>query len=155
MTKVKLYEMTENEFSTYSKFSYENYIKDYASHANISIENAIKKTGYGDIKRTKNDLWYLAKDDEVIIGYFWIQIYPDKKDSFGYDIYLDKAHRGKGHGRKIMELGKELLSMRGISKLRISVFKDNLIAKSLYDSLGFYIVETNEYAQTFRMQVDI
>jgi ribosomal protein S18 acetylase RimI-like enzyme len=153
--KVQLQKMTESEFSHYSTFSYENYVSDYAIHANISIEKAKEKTGNGDIKRTKNDLWYLAKVDEQIIGFFWIQIYPDKNDSFGYDIFLDETYRGKGHGRQVMEQGKELLSAHRISKLRVSVFKDNLIAKSLYDSLGFYVVETNEQAQTFRMQIDL
>ena len=149
-----LYEMTDQEFSKYSKFSYENYIEDYALHAGISISEARQKTGSSDIKRTKNDLWYLAKVDQEIIGYICIQIYPEKNDSFGYDIFLNENQRGKGYGRKIMEAGKKILSAQGIFKLRISVFKDNLIAKSLYDSLGFYVVETNEEAQTFRMQLN-
>lgn len=147
--------MTEVEFSQYSKFSYEKYVEDYASHANISIEEAKEKTGNGNIKRTEDDLWYLAKVDDLPVGYFWIQIYPAKNDSFGYDIFLDEKQRGKGYGREMMNQGKKLLLNKGISKLRISVFKDNLIAKSLYDSLGFYLVETNEKAQTYRMQIDL
>ena len=128
--KMQLQEMTDKEFTYYSKFSYENYIKDY-------------------------DLWYLAQVEAQIIGYFWIQTYPSQKDSFGFDIFINEEHRGKGYGRELIKQGKELLNSKGISKLRISVFKDNYIAKSLYDSLGFYIFETTQKAHTYNMQMDL
>ena len=127
---MQLQEMTDKEFTYYSKFSYENYIKDY-------------------------DLWYLAQVEAQIIGYFWIQTYPSQKDSFGFDIFINEEHRGKGYGRELIKQGKELLNSKGISKLRISVFKDNYIAKSLYVSLGFYIFETTQKAHTYNMQMDL
>ena len=127
---MQLQEMTDKEFTYYSKFSYENYIKDY-------------------------DLWYLAQVEAQIIGYFWIQTYPSQKDSFGFDIFINEEHRGKGYGRELIKQGKELLNSKGISKLRISVFKDNYIAKSLYDSLGFYIFETTQKTHTYNMQMDL
>lgn len=153
--KMQLQEMTDKEFTYYSKFSYENYIKDYAFYSKISIEKAREKTGNGIIKRTDYDLWYLAQVEAQIIGYFWIQTYPSQKDSFGFDIFINEEHRGKGYGRELIKQGKELLNSKGISKLRISVFKDNYIAKSLYDSLGFYIFETTQKTHTYNMQMDL
>jgi ribosomal protein S18 acetylase RimI-like enzyme len=70
-------------------------------------------------------------------GYFWLRVDFQKKEAFGYDLFLEKRVRGQGFGRQIMERGKELLRCLGINKVKLCVFENNAPARGLYLSLGF------------------
>jgi ribosomal protein S18 acetylase RimI-like enzyme len=152
---IKLVEMNNDEFLEYSKFSYQNYIDEYMTHSKSTLREAQDKVGFFDIKRTENDLWFLVVFNNTTIGYVWIQVNTIKQDAFYYDVYLNKDHRGKGHGRSLMNQTQSLLIQKNIKSLRLSVFQDNLSAKKLYDSLGYHVVMTNDDANTFRMQLDL
>jgi ribosomal protein S18 acetylase RimI-like enzyme len=151
----ELIQMNQAQFMEYSQFSYRNYIDECMLYSNQGREELEEKLGNGVIKRTQNDLWYLVKANEVIIGYIWIQITPEKNDAFYYDVYLNSDARGKGHGRKLMESTQEILVKRGIKVLRLSVFQSNIVARKLYESLGYYIVKENHEGGTYRMQKDL
>lgn len=43
-----------------------------------------------------------------------------------------------------MNSAKELLQKLGVDTVKINVFRDNIIAKSLYDNLGFEVLTEHE-----------
>lgn len=93
-------------------------------------EQAIK----GQINFQKYQYYFLEEDGENI-GYFGVQ---QKKDElFLSKLYIKKAYRGKGYGRKaflaINEIAKEL----ELVKITLTVNKYNFVAVCVYEKLGF------------------
>lgn len=62
------------------------------------------------------------------------------------EIYLDKPHRGKGIGTTLI---KDEMSRH--DKIKLQVAQSNTKAKSLYESLGFKVIETNDKGQLYVM----
>jgi ribosomal protein S18 acetylase RimI-like enzyme len=54
-----------------------------------------------------------------------------------HDLFVQKAYRGKGVGRKLMNAIIEEARQRKCSRLTLEVRKDNCRAQQLYQSLGF------------------
>ncbi|XGV87169.1 MAG: N-acetyltransferase family protein [Limnothrix sp. BL-A-16] len=53
------------------------------------------------------------------------------------ELWISEAWRGQGLGRKTMEAIEQFCGDRGLVALRLEVGKTNLVARSLYQSLGF------------------
>ncbi|MBK9324399.1 MAG: GNAT family N-acetyltransferase [Bdellovibrionaceae bacterium] len=79
----------------------------------------------------------MIEKDEKQVGFIWVQLRPEEKSSFGYDIYLEPGFRSQGIGRQVMSLCGKKLKTLGIDSVEICVFEHNEIARRLYDSLGF------------------
>lgn len=54
-----------------------------------------------------------------------------------YDVLVDEPLRGRGYGRRLMELAEGLARDLEAERLELNVFGDNARAHRLYDSLGF------------------
>jgi ribosomal protein S18 acetylase RimI-like enzyme len=54
-----------------------------------------------------------------------------------YYLAVDPDHRGKGHGRVMMDAAERWLREAGIEKLQLLVRGDNTQVKSFYQSLGY------------------
>ena len=59
-------------------------------------------------------------------------------------VYVEAGFRGKGIGRKLMELGEEWAGERGLIDIVLNVSNDNKAAVRLYESMG-YEIETKRY----------
>jgi len=82
-------------------------------------------------------------DDEIMIGCVFYAIHnPQEKDPMAWitRLMIDQRYQGKGFGRETMELLiariKEEASGKNL-KIGLSYEPENLLAKKLYDSLGF------------------
>ena len=62
------------------------------------------------------------------------------------EIYLDKPHRNKGIGTTLI---KDEMSRH--DKIKLQVAQSNTKAKSLYESLGFKVIETNDKGKLYVM----
>jgi ribosomal protein S18 acetylase RimI-like enzyme len=54
-----------------------------------------------------------------------------------YNIEVDPAFRGRGFGRAAMILAEQEARSRGMTSLGLNVHGQNMVARSLYDSLGY------------------
>ena len=54
-----------------------------------------------------------------------------------YYVATDPAHRGKGHGRAIMQAAEDWLRRTGIEKLQLMVRSDNTQVQAFYHSIGY------------------
>jgi ribosomal protein S18 acetylase RimI-like enzyme len=64
-----------------------------------------------------------------------------------YYLAVDPGHRGKGHGRVMMDAAERWLRERGIEKLQLLVRPDNKGVKTFYQSLGYSEQERIIYAK--------
>jgi ribosomal protein S18 acetylase RimI-like enzyme len=54
-----------------------------------------------------------------------------------YYVATDPGHRGKGHGRAIMNAAEDWLRQAGIEKLQLMVRPDNTKVQAFYQSIGY------------------
>ncbi len=103
-----------------------------------------------NVEATKNALFPEGKpavgqhfmnvlDQDVAVGTIWLGE-PQIEASGAwvlYQIMIDEKFRGKGYGRRTMEEAEIWVRSRGGTRLNLNVFGHNIVARSLYDSLGF------------------
>ncbi|QIX27892.1 GNAT family N-acetyltransferase [Nocardioides sp. JQ2195] len=83
-------------------------------------------------------LWSAYVADQRV-GLLWIRHAPRR--CYVYNVVVDEAHRGAGHGRAIMDAGAARCRDAGAEELGLNVFGQNTVARRLYDSLGYRVVE--------------
>ena len=72
------------------------------------------------------------------VGHLWIALDPDATDSWWvFDVEVDEQARGRGLGRRLMELAEVEVARLGGTSIGLSVFGANGRARRLYESLGY------------------
>ena len=84
----------------------------------------------------------MVDDSGAAVGSLWVFVDEPKKRAFIYNIEIDAAQRGKGYGRRALELLEETLRPQGVTRIALNVFGDNAIAQALYRKIGYYTVAT-------------
>lgn len=56
------------------------------------------------------------------------------------ELEVDHGWRGNGYGRQIMTLAEDVCLKHGITQLRLNFFGSNIIARRLYESLGYSVL---------------
>jgi ribosomal protein S18 acetylase RimI-like enzyme len=90
-------------------------------------------------KPTEGQYFLNIVDDGAVVGSMWLKD-PLSESSgvwFIYDIVIDERFRGKGFGRRAMKLTEDWVRERGGTRLTLNVFGHNVVARGLYDSLGY------------------
>lgn len=146
---------TPEEFLKVAEFSFNNFVDETAKSTGEHPSALKDKLGGPPTKIWKNDVWYLIEDNGNQLGFIWVQLKPENKTAFGYDIYLEPQYRSKGVGRQVMtECGRKLNAL-GFESVEICVFEHNEIARRLYDSLGFKTKKFNEQRRQFTLSIDL
>jgi RimJ/RimL family protein N-acetyltransferase len=97
-----------------------------------ALLNQIEKDGF---------LYYLLEDKNGNwIGYFGVV--PQKKDLFLSKLYVTAENRGKGYGRCALEFIETLAGDTGLSKITLTVNKNNSDSINAYKKLGFVITNS-------------
>lgn len=87
----------------------------------------------------------LALSQGKIVGYCWTEAERDKGSSTGkskgriYMLGVDTDYRGKGLGKKLLRAGLLHLRNKGRELIDITVDSQNIVAVTLYRSLGFQL----------------
>jgi ribosomal protein S18 acetylase RimI-like enzyme len=86
-------------------------------------------------------------DDEEIVGTLWMgrAFSGDALTWSIFDVEISKDFRGRGYGRAAMEAAEEWTRERGGTRVALNVFAPNLVARSLYDSLGYEVLATSMF----------
>jgi ribosomal protein S18 acetylase RimI-like enzyme len=86
-------------------------------------------------------------DDESVVGTLWMgrPFSGDGDTWYIFDIEISKDFRGRGFGRAAMEAAEEWTRGRGGTRVALNVFGPNLVARSLYDSLGYEVLATSMF----------
>ncbi len=83
--------------------------------------------------------WLYVLDDDGPTGYLWLAERPGMSGPqlFVYEVRVEEARRGEGHGRALMEFAEEEARRRGLPRVALNVFGGNEVARGLYRSLGY------------------
>jgi len=143
--------MAEEEYSDFMAMDLERYAGERARNLRLSVEHelAAAKKQIANLlpegQRTKGHCFRKILDSKTgqAVGDLWFHLDESERTAFVYDIVIQKDYRGKGYGRRTLQLLEEKLRPMGIRKIALHVFNDNAPAKSLYSKLGYYVVSLN------------
>jgi mycothiol synthase len=88
----------------------------------------------------------LALDKERPAGYCWVRIEHDRQGKrYGRVSMLgvDPDYRGRGIGRELLLAGLSCLKSKRLRVARLTVDSENLVAESLYRSIGFKKIDSS------------
>ncbi len=147
---IRLQAMTEAGFSEYKPLAVEATAQAFAGNLRIPIEEARSKaagrfdrslsSGLSTPNQLLYDIW--LEEDTVAnrIGYLWLDVNETEHRCFIFDIHLHKEYRGKGWGRKTLELLEAQMTERNIQRIGLHVWGNNVVARELYDKLGYRLL---------------
>ena len=81
---------------------------------------------------------FAVYEDSTIVGFIMMGYYEVKSYYTLWKFMIDTRYQNKGYGRKALELGIQYLKDRfDVSEIYTGVVPGNVVAKKLYESVGF------------------
>ena len=103
---------------------------------------------WGDLKNiifTKSkDSYVLMVEDGEVAGYGLLRGWDEGYDIPSLGIMISRNYRGKGYSSILMNELHSIAKKVGSKKIRLTVFKENKKAISLYNKLGYEFSDKNE-----------
>ena len=144
---VRLRPVREDELPALLDESRRGYVADLAENAGYSPEGAKRKAERDfaavlvDGRPADGHALFVLEDagSGDAIGRAWLADREGAEGTYAfvYDVFLDERVRGRGLGRRAMELLEDEARRRGHARIRLNVFGGNEVARSLYRSLGY------------------
>jgi ribosomal protein S18 acetylase RimI-like enzyme len=149
MSAVELRAMTEEEYVDWYPGAVSAYAEDHIRAGSMPADKAHEMAAkqfaelLPDGLATTAHHLLIGEVDGVRVGILWLNIPVDGAGvrAFVYDVEVEQSQRGKGYGRGMMVGAESYSRDHGAATIRLHVFGDNTVARSLYGSLGY--VETN------------
>ncbi|MEA9358004.1 GNAT family N-acetyltransferase [Bacteriovorax sp. PP10] len=148
---ISLIKMTEDEFNVWCKRSIENYRDEHIKNG-LTFAEAQKRSDddFGrllpdGVNSVDQHVFTIKENGSKWIGTLWFGVRgaADNRKAFIYDIILDDETRGKGYGKKAMQLLEDEVKKVGLRHIGLHVFGHNKIARSLYEKLGYETTNVN------------
>ncbi len=144
---LRLRPLREDELPAYVEHTRAAYERELVDQAGLKHEAAAKKTE-ADWSRllpdgtvpADNELY--AIEDEATgerIGELWFaeRDGDSERTLYVYSIEVAPEFRGRGYGRAAMQLFEAEARRRGLARASLTVLGGNVVARSLYRSLGY------------------
>jgi ribosomal protein S18 acetylase RimI-like enzyme len=112
--------------------------------AQAAREKAERDTAryFGDGAATPGQFVFRVMAGAVGVGWLWLGVpgpEPDPLMAWVFEIEIEAPFRGRGYGRAAMRLAEGEARARGMTSLGLNVHGQNIIARSLYESLGYEV----------------
>lgn len=142
---VTLRPLQEDEFAAWRDHHVGWYAADMVENAGMPAAAAEQKA-HSDMQRalpeglaTPGNVLFTVDEDGAAVGSVWFARREQHgiECAFLFAIEILDEHRGRGLGRRAMELFEDEVRRRGLSRVELNVFAGNARARSLYRSLGF------------------
>lgn len=148
---IKFSKMTKEEFEIYRAKLIKSYAATLANNMRRSLEAAMVMSEQqieGLLKDgvdTKDHYVFNVVDNvsSEKVGILWVNIKPEEKRSFIFDIEIMSQHQGKGYGKATLNELEVFMKEMGIKQIGLNVFADNTIAKALYEKSGYAVTNMN------------
>lgn len=140
--------MTSAEFDGWQPRAIRRYGEQQAEAGSVSADSAQEWAAGEYAKLLPQGLTspghhlLIAERDGEQIGLLWLSI-PEGRPAFVYYVEVDPALRGQGLGRAVMAAGEQYATERGATSIGLHVFAHNLVARRLYDQLGYQVTSTH------------
>jgi ribosomal protein S18 acetylase RimI-like enzyme len=139
--------MTQAEFDAYLGWAVPEYADELERNTGIGREAAEQhaarsyRDALPDGIATPEHAFLTAQDADTgeHVGLLWLA--RQRRDGadviWVFDVWVEEAMRGRGYGRRLMELAEERAVASGVRRLELNVYRDNERARRLYASLGY------------------
>ncbi len=141
---LRLRDLTDEELPRFLEEGGRFYARDLEQHGGFSAERAREKSRADHAKlfpggRRQPGHRVCAIEDAESgerVGRMW---FAERDDGtvFLYQVEIEEALRGHGHGREAMRLLEEEARALGAARIELNVFGGNDVARGLYRSLGY------------------
>lgn len=86
-----------------------------------------------------NDLIYVAKADDLVIGFLSVEGHCKEETPFLYldDFSVAREHRGNGVGTKLLCLAERYAAEHDFENIFLHVEESNVRARKLYEKFGY------------------
>jgi ribosomal protein S18 acetylase RimI-like enzyme len=139
--------MSQAAFEAFVARSTTNYAEEVSKANDIPLEEATAQAEAsfrrllpdGRPDQADQHLYVVVDEEGQEVGTIWWGVRRDRPAPYAYvwDLYLDPAFRGKGHGERVMRRVEEQARALGLERLALNVFGHNAPARKLYERLGF------------------
>jgi len=149
MAEVQLDPMTSEEYAAYHRDAVLAYAEAHVSAKSWPAEGARQRAidEYAELLpegvATPGHHLYTARNGGQEIGMIWFaeRTHGADRVAYLYDIKVETDLRGQGHGEALMRAMEREVRSVGLKTVRLQVFGNNSVARSLYRKLGY--IETN------------
>lgn len=146
---VSLRPATDGEIATYLSSAADTYVRE-RSRAGDDEATARRKADesyamyFPGGRPAQGHLFFAVEVDGAGAGVLWIGPHESgTRDRWWvWDIIVDEAFRGRGIGRRTMQLAEVEARAHGGTELGLNVFGHNRVANGLYRSLGYAVTST-------------
>lgn len=90
------------------------------------------------------DLYYIAVLGRQIIGYGILRGWDEGYDVPSLGIAIHPQYHGRKLGSAMMQFLHSAAKVRGAKRIRLKVYKANTVARTLYEHLGYELVENGD-----------
>jgi ribosomal protein S18 acetylase RimI-like enzyme len=146
--ELSLRDLTPDEYAAYRIHVRDGYADDLTNHGGRTRQEAQEKaerdtqellpeSGLPDGQVVK-----LAELDGRHAGYLWVG--PAQRSpgiAWVNDVEVAPELRGRGLGRRLMQEAERLAADMGYQRIGLNVMGGNTVAKRLYDSLGYVVMD--------------
>jgi ribosomal protein S18 acetylase RimI-like enzyme len=138
--------MTADEYRVYHRLSVAAYADDMVRNVKLSPEAAQARSAavFHDLLPgglgTRDHRIEVAEDEHgERVGVLWFarRVTPAGDIAYLFDIEVEEAMRGRGLGRRMMELFEQEVATLGLGRIELNVFGHNVVARGLYEDLGY------------------
>jgi ribosomal protein S18 acetylase RimI-like enzyme len=150
---IRLVPMLESDLHAYLEKAIPNYAGDNVKAGYWSEEDALEKSRAAfdrllpDGVDSKKQHVYKIQDTvtEQDVGIIWLNAQMDaaKPAGFIYDIEVNEEFRGKSYGKQAMLAIEEKARELGLKSIGLHVFAHNLVARGLYEKIGYMVKSQN------------
>lgn len=151
MSDVTLRPMNGEEYADWYPQAVVEYADDHIRAGSMPAEKALELATKqfaellpDGLETAEHHLLVGTAGDERV-GMLWLNIAAKggSVTAFVYDVAVDADQRGKGYGRSMMVGAETYARDHGAQTIKLHVFGDNTVARSLYDSLGYVATNIN------------
>lgn len=145
VAEVRLRPMTEDEFPAWREVQVRSYADDLVRSGRASrelsmqrAEDAFARVMPAGLASKDTGLW-VGMDPVTgeAVGFVWLGTNDNPAEAWVYGVEVDEDKRGRGYGRALMVAFEDEARAQGFTRAGLNVFADNVVARSLYESLGY------------------
>lgn len=89
------------------------------------------------LEAAKEDVYCGLFWGEALAGFFMLRGWDAGYEVPAYGVTIGEAFQGLGLGRVTLDLAKVVCRLRGAKRMMLKVHPANIVAKTLYESVGF------------------
>lgn len=116
----------------------------------VYLEKAFDEQQLAQELSDPGSTFYLLEDESELAGFLKLNVGEAQSEPMGDEaleierIYIRRAFKRRGYGRKLIDLAQTAAEEQGKSKLWLGVWEKNADAAAFYERLGF--VRTGEHS---------